>query len=52
MHQLDGSSTGGALLTITLWWVAHITLSEVATICAICAAVSTIWVNIKKLRKK
>jgi hypothetical protein len=52
MHHLDGNSIGGSLLSIMLLWIGYITLSNVATVCAIAAAVSTIWVNVKKLKNK
>jgi hypothetical protein len=50
--QLDGTSIIGTLLTCLFSWIAHITGSDVALTITIIAGLSTILVNVKKLRKK
>lgn len=52
MQHLDGSSIGATLLTGFFGWLAHVTKSDLATAFTIVAAITTIAVNIKKLRKK
>lgn len=50
MHHLDGSSILGTILTGVFWWLAHITKSDVAVTITIIAGLTTIIVNLKKLK--
>ena len=49
-QHVDGTSVRGLLLTMSLWMLAHVTASQVATYCTILSAIVTIIVNIQKLK--
>jgi hypothetical protein len=49
-QHVDGTSVRGLLLTMSLWMLAHVTASQVATYCTILSAIVTIIVNIQKFK--
>lgn len=49
-QHLDSTSVRGMLLTASLWLLARVTASDVATYCTILSAIVTIIVNIQKFK--
>jgi hypothetical protein len=49
-QHLDSTSVRGMALTASLWMLARVTASDVATYCTILSAIVTIIVNIQKFK--
>lgn len=51
-HGIDGKSVGLCLASVFLKMISDVTLSDVATLCAALAAITTVLYNLQRMYKE